>query len=193
MNEYYSIRPNPLDFLLRSDIMELHQKTESEEKCMSNVYAVVIGDYSDYHIVGIFSTEEKAQELIDRIKEKDKEYYDDPDCLIRASIETYVLDGLDMMGRNCNLYNLCMKRDGTIDGDVSLAGEYDIEDYIKGCTRIGSKYINSRYRPNTFMFTVPAMDKEHAVKIANEKRGALIMAGRWPTDKEVRTRGNDSN
>ncbi len=49
------------------------------------VYIVTTGEYSDYTIEGVFSTEAKAQEAVDR--------YDD------AQIEEHEMDGLDTSQR----------------------------------------------------------------------------------------------
>lgn len=51
------------------------------------VYVVTQGEYSDYHIIGVYSTKEKAQELYDAMR-KSGTYWDEP------HIEDYELDEL---------------------------------------------------------------------------------------------------
>lgn len=52
------------------------------------VYVLTQGEYSDYHIVGIYSTKEKAQELCDAMRNSGT-YWDEP------HIEDYELDVLN--------------------------------------------------------------------------------------------------
>ena len=53
------------------------------------VYIVTRGEYSDYHIVGVYSTKEKAQEICDAISTSGT-YWDEP------QVEEYEMDELTL-------------------------------------------------------------------------------------------------
>ena len=140
-----------------------------------NVYVVTSGEYSDYRINGMFSTEVKAQEFIEVNKEKRKKhssyYYDDFN-----DIEEYELDCSDkyfpLINQGYEYYYVAMEKDGN-----SNVNEHYIFHFHESF-----EIIKPTYKPGLKSFLqcyLWAKSPEHAVKIANEKRAQLIANGEW--------------
>lgn len=123
----------------------------------TKVYILSTGEYSDSHIVGIFSTRENAE----LVSKTDERFY----------IEECELDGLvDIAKQGFNVYHIIMNKNG----DVSYKGVEGLDyalDYEKP-----SLLINTQGNLNC---TVLAKSYEHAIKITNEKRAYLIANNMW--------------
>lgn len=122
---------------------------------MTTIYVVTAGAYSDYHIVGVYST----MELAERCKE----------AVGADEIEEYELDSGEF-----RLYDLGYKYWRVLfSGDTTNAKEYKTynEEYPKK-TRV-------EYNRGTKVFGVClyAKDEKHAVKIASEIRAQVIANG----------------
>lgn len=125
---------------------------------MTTIYVVTQGHYSDYGIVAVCSTEENAQLYVDSLND--------------ASIEEYELDELsDLIKQGYKSFYIKMFRDGTTEDIYNYMGLPMQEDTI-------SLYKAAHYVPCLLGY-VTAKSKEHAVKIANEKRAMLIASGEW--------------
>lgn len=134
------------------------------------IYAVSSGEYSSYHIVGVFSTKEKAEAFRDWQKTFDKSYDG-----IHDFIQEFELDIMSLQSRfNWKPFRITMKRDGTIK-HISLyheehtdASNLELEDWGGyGMVLHG---------------IVWAKDLEHTAKITNERRAKLIALGQWKTN-----------
>lgn len=121
------------------------------------LFVVTDGDYSNYRVLGIYSTLEKAEEAkllynsnndIDLDYELDK-LPDHPPGLLRFDV--YMM----------------------LNGDTSKVKQRSVEDEI-----------HWDYRPQyeSILFPVWAEDSNHAIKIANEKRTQLIANNELKTD-----------
>jgi hypothetical protein len=134
---------------------------------MSSVWIVEQGEYSDYRVVAIYSTEAAAQKAADTINSGLGPYGD------KASIEERTLDpGLDKMNEGLVPWRVCMKRDGTVEvceRDDDVAADQDPSVY-------GPLLGGNRLRLLTACW---ARDATHAIKIANEQRARLIAEGQW--------------
>ena len=135
---------------------------------MDKVYLVSEGSYSNYHIIGVFSTRELADKLA--AHDKDRE------------VEEWELDAdAERVRVGLALYSAHMNEDGN-DSNAS-AGEWeDDEKYYITAVR---KDANGEPEP-TLYCTVYATDKQHAIKIANEKRIELIATGKFDEWRESR-------
>lgn len=124
---------------------------------MDKAYVITSGDYSDYRIDGVFSSKEKAEDFIKMFKGH------------AMDIEEWDLDPLGQDYKGKKAYFVRMAKDGT-------TLRVDIEDSSYGfthCNRDG-------FSIDKDMFThVIAKDVRHAVKIANERRTALIANNEW--------------
>lgn len=134
---------------------------------MKTIYAVNFGAYSDYTVVGLFSTKEKAQEFMDAVPyeyNEIEEYELDPDTanLVRKGYEVWVV---------------AMLRDGTCEDVRKL----DLSPRQVPCTAYiqGPHFSSGKNMPSRLIANVMAKDEKHAVKIANEKRVAMIASGEW--------------
>jgi hypothetical protein len=130
------------------------------------VYVVMKGYYSDRHIVGICSTEDKADELALLASDS----WED------AQVDEYVLDPL-VPGRP----------EGTLPFYVIMRYSGDTDSVRREGIDLESPSLspaNYYGRDNLIIFHCWATDEEHAVKIANERRTSLIAEGIW-THKQV--------
>ena len=132
------------------------------------VWVVERGEYSDYCVVGVFSSKEKAEAACAITGETVAEWPIDPYC------EEWI------QGRKP--YYLHMGRDGT-------ASHISINDSLSGGSehppRIYGKmtYADGTPNPSKMVGIFWATDEQHAVKIANEHRIRAIANGEWPDDK----------
>jgi hypothetical protein len=123
---------------------------------MTSVYVLSRGSYSDYCIEGIFSTERKAIEFAEQVLSIDEKQY---------KIEVFELDKLsEVVSKGLKPYLVYMEKDGTV-LEISQTSESN-EDY-------GFAVGNKLY------CIVFARDKDHAVKLTNERRSQLIFEGKW--------------
>lgn len=137
---------------------------------MAKVYVVTTGDYSDYEIEGIFSTEELADKYA---KMLDSDY-------ASSCVEEFEIDPeKEILNRGYGHWRIHMMRDGKVSLAVVCQHEPDGSDWdhakvLKATWLIsGEGYLNCRMK---------ARDRDHAVKIANERRTAILAAHQWPAD-----------
>jgi hypothetical protein len=146
---------------------------ENEKK----VYVLTSGAYSDYRIQAIFSTMENAKEamhLFNGDEESDIEEFElDPK-----------IDGInihEMFAIGLNTWTIGM----LYDGNVVFCRERNrtIADFkeknIWWSTRKLEKP-ESIYMEKLMCISVIARSREHAIKIANEKRAIIIANNEWP-------------
>jgi len=135
------------------------------------VYLVSEGCYSDFTIIGAFSTPEKAKDAAD--------YFN-----ANEHIDEYEIDQ-DAKQRPVGMksFSVTMDREGNVVKD-----EWSHTNVIHECSGSNADndviypYGGYRGMPTHASFHVWARDEEHAVKIANEKRGALLLSNGWPGD-----------
>ena len=127
---------------------------------MTQVYIVSDGYYSDYHIIGVFSSRDKAEEA--------RTLYD-----TNNTVEIYDLDSMPEHPVGHWPWEVSMNTEGN-----STAWRANIIWFKGGWT------FNAHPYP-AVQFSIWARDKRHAVKIANEKRAMLIASGEWPQESKV--------
>ena len=116
----------------------------------TKLYLVAAGEYSDYHLCGIYSTLDKAEYA--------KKLYD------ANEIEEYTLDEIPAHPKGMLLYSVAMKPDGN-----------DSRVYQRDASEAEDAYEWKSYgKSERFEFQMWARDEEHAIKIANERRAQLI-------------------
>lgn len=134
---------------------------------MATSYIVVTGEYSDYHVCGVYSTRKKANYAA--------KVYD-------GAVIEYEIDELPDHPKGLLGYRVEMKKDGA--ADVQRCGIGPMEIYLAG------SFLNDYSRKDDgqlvivkeFVISVWAKDEQHAVKIVNEKRAQIIAANEWPDD-----------
>jgi hypothetical protein len=125
------------------------------------IYLVSDGEYSDYTVLGLYSTKEKAEEA---------------QLLYTAEyIEEFELDAIPPHPPGELRWSVHMKDNG----DVPFVHQFPAKDeYVP--FESGRMLFEGRW-PKTdgrFMY-LWARDKEHAIKIASEKRREMIVSGEW--------------
>ena len=134
---------------------------------MSKIYLVTQGSYSDYRIVGAFSTEENASKVVEALHTGNS--WDD------ADVEVYDLDSVQVKEGHRN-YRVWMKENG--DSEVMRGNGVDDE-------QPSEYFVNSRYvfneTPRTYLrINRYVQSEEAAVKIANELRVRWLAEKPWP-------------
>jgi hypothetical protein len=138
---------------------------------MTTVYVITSGEYSDYHIVAVCSNEEKADTLCDALNKNLDSSSN------RVMVEEYEIDEVaDRVQQGFLPWRVVMERDGSsrvFRTGVPTDNFHDLK-------------IRHNRPSNTYWLEglVWAKDSEHAVKIANEKRSALIASNQWETEGE---------
>ena len=125
---------------------------------MTKVYIVTAGEYSDYHICGVFSTQKKAEYFCNHISKHSytpKEWY---------KIEDWNVDaGILELARHKDIYMVMMDNKGNVkDADV-VNNDYAFRNAIR-------ESVIYNDIPNHYLIYVFAGNLEEAVKIASEKR-----------------------
>lgn len=139
---------------------------------MKKIYAVNSGSYSDYRVVALFSTPERAQEFMAAVPDSD---YND--------VEEFELnpDTADLIKRGYSLWLVYMLRDGNTERvkqlELSLYGVDDVGHRI--WRRTQAPAYKGRGIPDCLTSTVWAKSEEAAVKIVNEYRARMIASGEW--------------
>lgn len=127
---------------------------------MKEMYLVSSGSYSDYKVEAIFTTLEKAEAYIKGFKKNDDCYSDDgyndiKKIRVNPSFKQIVYI----------LWLVEMEKNGEVIDCEKLDTRPMHGDYIDFC--------------DTGYFVVDAIDKESAIKIANERRAYLIANEAW--------------
>lgn len=118
-----------------------------------NVYIVTSGNYSDYHIVAAYSTEERAlahAKLVDD-----------------GGVEVCEIDRFNEIPLGLEPWKISMDREGRI--------WYARRTDLSNKSEFNGQITHNGY----FQIAVWAKDKEHAIKIVNEKRIRRIAEGEW--------------
>lgn len=141
---------------------------------MTTVYVVTQGSYSDYHIVGIYSTREVAEaaagaETSYRGKPQIEEFDLDPFAeQLHQGLRRFKV-AMDREGKSVVARITVSPNDEALD-DLDTDGEVD---RVDGVLRL----------------LVWARDDQHAAKIVNEKRAQIVAANQWPEHHGVPWRG----
>jgi hypothetical protein len=133
----------------------------------ATVWVIEDGDYSDYHVVGVFTSLQAAQTVRDAIGE--------------GTIAEWPLDpAVSELNQGLRFFSVRMLRDGTVEqAEPTSLQSYSIG---KECW-IWRRSIAPAYRgtgvKDCLCHSVFAEDEKHAIKIMNEKRLQMIAMGRW--------------
>jgi hypothetical protein len=133
---------------------------------MTTMYVLTTGCYSDYHIVGVFSTKEKAEAA------KVDHNLTDGD----GDVEEWGLDAVPEHPPGLHHWCVRMDRDGNT-LEARRRGNDSFPSWEWAPYGVG--YSDKR---GGVSFNMWAGDERHAVKIANEKRIGLLASGQWTED-----------
>lgn len=135
---------------------------------MNHVWVVTTGEYSDFHICAVFTSEARAEEYTERFK-KQADY-------TGFDLEKWPLDQLEQLKGKHN-YHVQLSRNG----DVLQVRRSEADYILTECPReySGLGYNQNVQRGRLFWASVTTGSEESAIKIANEKRVQFIAAGKW--------------
>ncbi len=123
---------------------------------MKTIYIVTSGSYSAYRINSVFSTRELAQAAADAYGDAEVEEYDlDPEVPNFAP-------------KGCRAFTVQIYGGGEVRYTEAIDSTSPIKD-DPSFLSLGKEMI--------ICFNIYARDKDHAVKIANERRTGLILSG----------------
>ena len=143
---------------------------------MTKIYVVTKGDYSDYTIHGVYSTEELADEAAVL-------YSDSSDD---AEVETYELDDMPDHVPGQKPWTVRMDKGGNAYSTSRASVDcFDVYNSMCGPSGGTNSWDKS---PDAMWFNVWAKDMKHAVKIANERRVQLIATDQWEGTYEERAK-----
>ncbi len=139
---------------------------------MSNsIWVVEQGRYSDYRVVGVFSTEANARAVASLVgRDASTMQWEQP------TVSEWPLDpGVSELAQGYTPFSVWMLRDGTVENCESAFEVYGLT--------TGEKWLEDD-RLHTVVW---AKDDTHAIKIANEIRTRMIAENEWPEphDPEV--------
>lgn len=130
------------------------------------------GSYSDYRVVGVYSSKANAAAIAAKINAE--EHYD------AATIAKWTLNpSLAELNAGRSPFHVTMEPDGTLVGAVRPADwQYAIGEGLAIWERTKAPAYKGKGIPDAVHGTVWATDEQHAVKIANEWRLQAIATGK---------------
>jgi len=127
------------------------------------IYVCTQGDYSDYHIAGVFDDEKLARKFA---------------AHFHCEVEEWPLNPFELELRNDYFpYFVRMSKDGKVIDVYREESDYGFQPDEK---RYGPDIHGNLYNKCW------AKNKEHAIKITNEKRAQLLAMNQWPKPKQWR-------
>lgn len=149
------------------------------------VWVVEQGKYSDYHVVGVFSSKEYAQQIADLLNRQR-----DADRSYSATIAEWPLDpAVHELQQGMSRYLVHMLEDGTVERcepwDVTESG-YGLAGDVEIWRRHNAPAYRGKNVGDVLQVEVWATDETHAIKITNEHRTRLIATGEWHAPVESR-------
>ena len=137
------------------------------------IWVVEQGSYSDYKVVGVFTTEKNAKLIADKLNSS--AYSDE------ATIAQWPLDpAVNQLIKGYRQFTVVMLRDGMTErcdelpfSSYELAGKFWIWKRTEAPAYVGKGI------PDALQATMLAKNAKHAIKIANEHRTQMIANGEW--------------
>lgn len=143
--------------------------SEETNGCRTSVWVVESGEYSDYRVVGVFSSKENAQQIADAI--------DDDATVAEWSLNPAVHE----LRQGFTPYLVDMREDGTVERcELWGISGYELAGYVRMWRRTRAPaFCNQPDKPDVLQALIWAKDDQHAVKITNEHRTRMIASGEW--------------
>lgn len=146
----------------------------SENSC---VWVIESGEYSDYHVVGVFSSKKNAQLVYDAIRTS-QGYHTD----LHDEIACWPLDPvIEELRQGFRQFYVLMQRDGTVESvrPKTFFDDYQINGYSKVWRRSTAPFYRGKNVPDCLDILLWAKDETQAIKAANERRAQMIANGEW--------------
>ena len=141
---------------------------------MKSVWVIEQGSYSDYRVVGVYSSKKNAQLVCDAIN-TGKHY--EKATVAKWPVDQSVLE----VSRGYKQFIVTMLRDGTVEnirGPEAIC-IYDMSSTLAVWKRTEAPAYKGKGIPDALNGSVLAKDEKHAIKIANEQRTQMIALGKW--------------
>ena len=140
-----------------------------------NIWVIETGEYSDYRVVGVFSTKANAELVADKIN-GDQEYGD------KATVSGWALDpGVAEINQGLKQYRVLMLRDGSVEMCERQPhfSWYEIKSRSWVWRRTQAQAYAGKGIPDVLEARVWAKTEKGAIKVANEQRTRTIAQGEW--------------
>lgn len=151
---------------------------------MNTVWVIEQGEYSDYRVVGVFSSAANAQRVAEAINTSQSS--------TPATVAEWPLDpAVAALNAGHHRFIVWMRRDGTIErSEATEFRGYEPGGDVTIWRRSTAPAYRGKGIEDCLQADVWAADLTHAIKIANEHRGRLIATGEWDqTGTETGTKG----
>ena len=135
---------------------------------MSTIWVIEDGDYSDYHVVGVFTSRRAAETVRDMIGV--------------GTIAEWPLDpAVNEINQGMTVFSVKMLRDGTTEQvEKTVLRPYSVMSEPPHIWRRSKAlFYAGKNVPDCLCHTVLAEDEKHAIKIVNERRLQMIAMGQW--------------
>lgn len=141
---------------------------------MPGMWVIEKGSYSDYRVVGIYTTKAKAERVAEAINVSGQNYD-------HATVAEWPLDpGFDAINQGRKPFSITMLRDGEVEAvNKCEVTSYNIGDEYSIWKRTEAPAYKGKGVPDALNATVWARNEKHAIKIAGERRAQMIATGAW--------------
>lgn len=139
---------------------------------MKTVWVIEQGGYSDYRVIGVFTSKENAELVMAAIDSK----WDEP------SIAEWPLDpAVNELQSGRARWFVLMKKNGDVEeARKDELSSWDLVDDASIWERsTAPAYQGTDKAVDVLQVRVWAKDEKHAIKIANERRTQMISSGEW--------------
>jgi hypothetical protein len=137
---------------------------------MSTIWAIEEGEYSDYHVVGVFTSKENAEKVLEKLKGE----YNYP-SLVEWPLDPAVAE----LNQGLSQYLVWMLKDGSVERvEQREFSSYDLAGEVIVWKRSKAPYFKGE-KPDVLTATVWAADDKHSIKIVNEKRIQMLALEQW--------------
>ena len=139
---------------------------------MARIWVIEQGSYSDYRVVGVFSSKVNAEVVKGKLSVS---FGEEP------TIAEWTLDpAVDEINAGLTVWLGAMLRDGTVEQCVPWEiNGYDLNEDLRIWERASAPAYKGQGIQDCLHGKVWAKDAEHAIKIFNEKRVQLIASNKW--------------
>lgn len=140
---------------------------------MKTVWVVEQGSYSDYRVVGVFSSKKNAELVADKVNRSS--LYD------AATVAEWPIDpGVEGLNKGYKVW----LGDMLFDGTVERMEEWDFNSFysiggLRLWERSKAPAYNGKGVPDCLHGQVLAKNRTHAIKIFNDRRAEMIATGQW--------------
>jgi hypothetical protein len=136
------------------------------------IFVIEQGEYSDYRVVGVFTTRKNAETVAAWLN-RDGQYGG-------ASVAEWPLNpAVTEINKGMRQWTVHMHKHGSVERVDAAEYTYSLEGEMHEWEREEAPAYKGKGIPNLLTATVWATDEKHAVKIVNERRIQMLALGQW--------------